>query len=91
MDFPFQEKKIGNKLFLREFKHDVISDELIWHQDREDRIVEVVSGEEWYLQIDNELPVLLETNKKYEIPKMTYHRLIKGNTDLIIKLWKDLR
>tara|TARA_A100001391_G_C5017842_1_gene265014 strand:+ start:807 stop:1082 length:276 start_codon:yes stop_codon:yes gene_type:complete len=89
-DFPFKEEQISKKLFLREFKHDVVSEELIWHQDREDRIIEVVSGVEWYLQIDNQLPVLLEANRQYQIPKMTYHRLIKGRNNLVIRLWKDL-
>ena len=28
MDFPFSEKKVGGKLFLREFKGDVNSEEL---------------------------------------------------------------
>ena len=38
-DFPFTEKRIGEKLFLREFKENVDSEELVWHQDQEDRIV----------------------------------------------------
>ena len=88
-DFPFIEKKISEKLFLREFKHDVISSELVWHQDREDRVVEVISGDDWYIQLDNQLPVLLEKNKRYKISKMTFHRLIKGKENLIIKLWKE--
>ena len=62
MDFPFTEKQIGKKIFLREFKRDVVSDELIWHMDREDRYVKVVSGKGWELQLDNKLPTLLKEN-----------------------------
>jgi hypothetical protein len=87
--FPFSERKVGDKTFLREFKHDVISEELIWHMDRENRVVEVLKGDNWYHQLDNELPILLEKRKEYKIPKMTYHRLIKGDSDLLIRLYKE--
>ena len=87
--FPFNEKKISHKTYLREFKEGVNSSELVWHQDRENRCVEVVSGNDWYLQLDNELPILLEVGKSYKIPKMMYHRLIKGSGDLLIKLTKE--
>ena len=62
MDFPFSEKKVGGKLFLREFKGDVASEELVWHQDREDRRVKVIESDGWMLQMDNELPVPQPTN-----------------------------
>ena len=88
MDFPFTEKKISKKIFLREFKRDIVSDELIWHMDREDRYVKVISGEGWELQMDNELPKILVENTIYFIPKYTYHRIIKGDTDLIVEIRK---
>ena len=88
MDFPFTEKQIGKKIFLREFKRDVVSDELIWHMDREDRYVKVVSGKGWELQLDNRLPTLLKENTIYFIPKYTYHRIIKGDTDLVVEIEK---
>ena len=68
MDFPFVEKKVGERLFLREFREDVDSQELIWHQDREDRVVKVIESAGWKLQMDNELPVLLEEGTIYNIP-----------------------
>lgn len=87
--FPFSERKVGDRTFLREFRKSTNSDELIWHRDREDRVVEVLKGDNWYLQLDNELPVLLEQGKKYKIPKMKYHRLIKGDDNLLIRLIKN--
>ena len=88
MDFPFTEKQIGKKIFLREFKRDVVSDELIWHMDREDRYVKVVSGKGWELQMDNQLPEIMREGRVYFIPSYTYHRVIKGNTDLIVEIKK---
>jgi hypothetical protein len=88
MDFPFSEMRIGKKLFLREFKKETSQDELIWHLDKEDRKVELAEGTNWKLQLDNQLPQVLQLGKSYWIPKMTYHRLIKGDDDLSIRVWK---
>ena len=89
MDFPFTEKQIGKKIFLREFKRDVVSDELIWHMDREDRYVKVVSGKGWELQLDNKLPEIMKEGKVYFIPSYTYHRVIKGDTNLIVEIKRN--
>ena len=51
-EFPFEEYKIGTKSFIREFKHDTDSEELIWHQDREDRKITIVEANGWLLQFD---------------------------------------
>lgn len=88
MDFPFEEKRIRGTTFLREFKENVDSSELIWHLDKEDRIVVPIKSNGWKLQLDNELPKMLEEGKEYFIPKMTYHRVIKGRGNLKIKLTK---
>jgi len=88
MDFPFEEKLIRGTTFLREFKENVDSSELIWHLHKEDRIVVPIKSSGWKLQLDNELPKMLEEGKRYFIPKMTYHRVIKGEGDLRIKLTK---
>tara|TARA_R100001440_G_scaffold41794_2_gene61522 strand:- start:440 stop:712 length:273 start_codon:yes stop_codon:yes gene_type:complete len=88
MQFPFTETKIKHKLFLREFKESVSQDDLIWHLDKEDRIIEVIKSDKWYIQMDNELPKELIEGKKYKIGKLKYHRLIKGSGDLILALRK---
>jgi hypothetical protein len=76
-NFPFHQEIIENKK-VRTFNQDVDDDELKWHRDREDRIVEIVQSEDWYLQMDNELPTKLIVGEKYYIPKGVYHRVIKG-------------
>ena len=89
MDFPFRERSLGGKLFLREFKENVNPEELIWHQDREDRVIKVIESNGWKLQLDNQLPVLLEKNSTYNIPAYVYHRVIKGSGRLLIEVEKN--
>ena len=84
--FPFKETPLGNNQYIREFSADSDTDELEWHIDKEDRIVEVISNTGWQFQMDNELPVLLDGT--VFVPKETYHRVLKGTGDLVIKLTK---
>jgi len=65
---------------------DVDPSELVWHMDREDRVVKVLEGASWYLQMDNELPKKLIEGKGYFIPKMSYHRIIRGTSNLILEI-----
>lgn len=85
-NLPFKETSVGNNRYIREFSTDVDTHELEWHIDKEDRIVEVVENSGWEIQLDNQLPKLL--NDKLFIPKETYHRVIKGTGKLIVKITK---
>ncbi len=86
MILPFQETKLGNNVFIREFSNDTDSGEFMWHRDREDRIIESIDETDWLVQIDNELPKQIKG--EVFIPMGAYHRLIKGSGDLKIKLTK---
>lgn len=86
MSLPFKETLVGDNQYIREFSTDVDIHELEWHIDKEDRIVEVVENSGWEIQLDNQLPKLL--NDKLFIPKETYHRVIKGTGKLIVKITK---
>ena len=86
MSLPFQETKLGNNVFIREFNHETDSGEFMWHRDREDRLIKSIGKTDWLIQIDNELPK--EINEEVLIPMGVYHRLIKGTNDLKIKLKK---
>ena len=86
MEFPFKESKIEGNLYLREFEESVDIDDLEWHRDREDRIVEIIGTTDWQLQMDNELPKKIEKNSIIEIPPYVYHRVIKGDGDLIVSI-----
>ena len=83
---PFQENKISDNTFIRLFSQNTDSGEFMWHRDREDRIIESIESTDWKIQIDNELPKVIEG--EVFIPMGVYHRLIKGTNDLKIKLVK---
>lgn len=87
-DLPFKEKKIAENVFLRYFDHNILSEELIWHQDQEDRTIEIIQSNDWYFQRDEEVPFKLIEGMKFSIKKMNYHRLLRGKDDLIIKVIK---
>jgi hypothetical protein len=87
-DLPFKEKKIAENVFLRYFDHNVLSEELVWHRDREDRIIEVIQSNDWHFQRDEEVPFKLVEGMKFSIKKLHYHRLLRGKNDLIIKVTK---
>lgn len=83
MEFPFKQELFDGKI-LRTFSSNVESDELKWHYDLKDRKVQVVRGDNWELQMENQLPEKLSPLKEYFIPKGVYHRVIKGDNDLIV-------
>ena len=83
---PYFEKK-QEGFILRRFSEDTSSFELVWHRDKEDRVIEVLQGSGWKFQLDNDLPQLMD-GKTFIIPKDTYHRVIKGNGDLVVKIWQ---
>jgi hypothetical protein len=85
---PFKEIKLSDNTFIREFSQDTDSGEMMWHRDREDRVIESIGDTDWLIQIDNELPKKIEG--EVFIPMGIYHRLIKGTGDLKIKLLKHL-
>ena len=71
---------------IRTFSKDVDEMELIWHTDKEDRNIEVLEGKGWQFQRDNELPLELREGDRIFIPRHQVHRVIKGKTDLKIKI-----
>ena len=71
---------------VRTFSVEKAAEEFVWHRDKEDRKITVIEGEAWQFQLHEKFPVLLEKGNKYTIPKMVYHRLIKGKTNLVLKI-----
>ena len=84
-ELPFDEKGKGN-VRERIFSENTDEMELKWHWDEQDRIVTPLHKTDWMLQLDNELPVKLIEGNEYFIPVGVYHRVIKGNGDLKIKV-----
>jgi hypothetical protein len=82
----YKESRISDTEVIRIFSSDVESEELKWHWDEEDRIIESIGKTDWKFQLDNQLPIKIEG--KIEIKKGVWHRLIKGNGDIKIKIKK---
>ena len=89
MDFPFEEEQIDQYNFIRTFPADVDEMDLIWHADKENRIITVLEGNGWKFQFDEELPIKMIKGKSISILKGVIHRVIKGNGPLVIKLQKN--
>ena len=84
--YPFKEKKINDRLLLREFSNTHVSSDQMWHRDKEDRTIIVVESGGWSFQKDNQLPVLLKEGDKLTIQKEEWHRVIKGDGKLVVKI-----
>jgi len=85
MNQPYSQKREHN-LIVRTFSQNVDEDELVWHRDREDRIVKVLENTDWQFQFDDEIPQQLKDT--IFIPKNIYHRIIKGTGDLTVEIYE---
>ena len=83
MEFPFTQDTFDGKI-MRTFSSDVDENELKWHYDLKDRKIQVVKGDNWEIQMDNKLPEKLTPLKEFYIPKGVYHRVKKGDGDLVV-------
>ena len=82
---PYLERVVEN-LSYRIFPEDTKEEDLIWHQDAEDRIVEALHNTDWMFQFDNDLPISFQ--HPIYISKGMIHRVIKGNGSLHIVVHK---
>lgn len=85
MDFPFEQEIIKGKI-RRTFLPETESEELKWHQDLKDRKVTVIEDGGWSFQMDNGLPTKLSDAKQIYIPKLVWHRVIKGEGKLVVEI-----
>jgi quercetin dioxygenase-like cupin family protein len=88
MTNPYTNTPITQTSVIREFSSEVDPMELVWHQDEEDRTIEILEGEGWQLQRDNELPLVLQEGDSIFIPMGQIHRVIKGNNNLKLQITK---
>jgi hypothetical protein len=99
MKYPFTEKIINENIKVRKFLKNVDPQSLIWHRDYCDRLIEVIKSNGWSIQKDNEMPQKLTEGLQIFIEAGEYHRVIKGDGDLVIKihekkkkgLWDNIR
>lgn len=71
---------------VRIFEKHIDEFELVWHRDKEDRLVKPLHKTDWKFQLDNDIPRTIEN--EIFIPKETYHRLIKGTGNLKVNILK---
>jgi mannose-6-phosphate isomerase-like protein (cupin superfamily) len=72
--------------FFREFSSEVDELELVWHRDHRDRTITVLSGEGWAIQMDDCMPVILTVGDVVQIPRATFHRVLKGRGNLQVQV-----
>ena len=83
---PYTDIEITDKYIIREFNENIDPIELLWHRDNEDRTLEILGETDWKIQLDNELPTSL--NQPILIKRHEWHRVIKGNGNLRLKIYK---
>jgi len=82
----YQDLEISNDIVIRTFDETINPIELQWHRDDEDRMIIAINKTDWKIQLENELPK--ELNSAIFIDHGQWHRLIKGNGKLEIKIVK---
>lgn len=85
--YPYKEIVISESSSIRVFKKNSNPEELKWHFDEETRIVDLLEETDWMFQFDDSLPFKIG-KKPITIPKGVYHRVLKGEKDLIVKITK---
>jgi hypothetical protein len=86
MNLPFKEENLQENVVLRTFSGETLNEELKWHWDEEDRIVQPLHPTDWMFQLDNQLPEKI--TKTTFIPAGVWHRIIKGTGNLSVKIVK---
>lgn len=81
---PFEESWVSDNVSLRSFSPDLMDEELKWHIDMEDRVVEILNDNDWKFQFDDQLPIPMKGT--IAIKKGEWHRIIKGSTPLNVKI-----
>tara|TARA_B100000123_G_scaffold271022_1_gene249967 strand:+ start:755 stop:1546 length:792 start_codon:yes stop_codon:yes gene_type:complete len=87
---PYTEILLENGNKFRVFSESVDTSDLVWHQDQHDRKIYVHESNLWSLQFDNCLPTLLEAGNVYTVPRDTWHRVIKGEGNLVIQISENV-
>ncbi len=83
---PYTDIENTSNHIIREFGDDINPIHLLWHRDNEGRTIEVIGETDWQIQMDNNLPTLMEG--RIFIPKHEWHRVIKGTGKLKLKINK---
>jgi hypothetical protein len=83
----YQDLDIDETIVIRTFDESIDPIELRWHRDDEHRTIVSTDSSDWMIQLENKLPQSLET--PVFIERGEWHRLIKGNGKLEVKIIKS--
>ena len=72
--------------FIREFNESSPDEEFVWHRDRANRTIVAKEGEEWFIQMDNKMPEVIEIDKPFTIKEGVFHRILKGKGTLKLEI-----
>ena len=86
---PYYESILSENTMIRGFSQSVSQSDLVWHRDRQDRVVEVIHSNGWLFQRDDSVPALLSSGDILEVTAYEWHRLIKGKGDLVLKIIEE--
>lgn len=84
---PYTDLLVTDEYIIREFDENIDPIELMWHRDDENRLVEALEPTDWFIQLDNQLPVSM--NQSIFIPRHMWHRVLKGTDKLKLKIYKS--
>jgi len=84
---PYSDSDADVDGFVRTFSS-VDAEELVWHRDDSDRRIVCLAGEGWQFQRENMLPSPISVGDEIIIEKGFWHRLILGNSDLILRIYE---
>ncbi len=87
-EIPFHDIKLSDDELIRTFDADVDELQLKWHQDDEDRLVYILEAGGWKIQLENNLPTYLSAEECLEIPRLEWHRVHKGDGNLVVRIKK---
>ena len=79
MKLPFIETKIDKYTFIREFSNDVDEMDLVWHEDPENRVIEVIEGNGWKFQYDDQLPFEMIDGIEYNLNGVVQYMNVLNN------------
>lgn len=88
-EIPYDVIETGADYEVRFFSREINPDLLKWHWDEQNRLVQAISVKtDWKFQFDNEIPFDIQLGEILDIPEGKVHRIIKGTTDLVVKIVK---
>jgi len=80
----YSDESISKNEIIRKFYSNLPQEELLWHRDIESRIISSTLKTNWKIQLEDELPKVIDCEIFIEEGK--WHRLIKGDGDLVLKI-----